>query len=60
MRKVIGYFLFVISFFAWAAIAILPFLNLTVEMGAVITTVPIVGGFAVLLIITSELLKVHG
>jgi hypothetical protein len=29
MKKVIGYFLFVISFLAWAAIAVLPFLNLS-------------------------------
>jgi hypothetical protein len=38
MRHVIGYFLFVISFLAWAAIAVLPFLNLSIEMGAAITT----------------------
>ena len=44
MKKVIGYFLFVISFLAWAAIAVLPFLNLSIEMGAAITTVLIVGG----------------
>ena len=44
MKKVIGYFLFVLSFMAWAAIAILPFLNLSIEMGAAITTVLIVGG----------------
>jgi hypothetical protein len=43
MKKVIGYFLFVISFIAWAAIAALPFLNLSIEMGAAITTGLIVG-----------------
>lgn len=44
MKKVIGYFLFVLSFMAWAAIAILPFLNLSIEMSAAITTALIVGG----------------
>ncbi|PUE17508.1 hypothetical protein B9Z32_08515 [Limnohabitans sp. MMS-10A-178] len=44
MRHVIGYFLFVLSFIAWAAISILPFLNLSIEMGAAITTALIVGG----------------
>ena len=44
MKKVIGYFLFVISFIAWAAIAALPFLNLSIEMAAAITTGLIVGG----------------
>lgn len=44
MKKVIGYFLFVISFLAWAAIAVLPFLNLSIEVGAAITTGLIVGG----------------
>ena len=44
MKKVIGYFLFVISFVAWAAIAILPFLNLSLEMSAATTTALIVGG----------------
>ena len=44
MKKVIGYFLFVISFIAWAAIAALPFLSLSIEMGAAITTGLIVGG----------------
>ncbi len=44
MKKVIGYFLFVISFIAWAAIAALPFLNLSIEMGAAIKTGLIVGG----------------
>ncbi len=44
MRTVIGYFLFALSFMAWAAIAILPFLNLSIEMAAAITTALIVGG----------------
>ncbi len=44
MKKVIGYFLFVLSFLAWAAIAILPFLNLSIEMSAAITTALFVGG----------------
>ena len=44
MKKVIGYILFTASFIAWAAIAVLPFLNLSIEMGAAITTGLIVGG----------------
>ncbi len=44
MKKAIGYFLFVLSFMAWAAIGILPFLNLSFEMSATITTALIVGG----------------
>jgi len=44
IKKVIGYFLFVISFVAWAVIGVLPFLNLSIEMSAAITTVLIVGG----------------
>jgi hypothetical protein len=44
MKKVIGYFLFVLSFIAWAAIASLPFLNLSIEKSAAITTALIVGG----------------
>ena len=44
MKKAIGYSLFAISFMAWAAIAILPFLNLTIEMAAAITTGLVVGG----------------
>ena len=44
MKKVIGYFLFVLSFMAWAVIAILPFLNLSIEKSAAITTALIVGG----------------
>ena len=44
MKKVIGYILFVASFIAWAAIAILPFLSLSIEMVAAVTTILIVGG----------------
>ena len=44
MKKVIGYFLIVLSFMAWAAIAIQPFLNLSIEKSAAITTALIVGG----------------
>ena len=44
MKKAIGYLLFAISFIAWAAIAILPFFNLTIEMAATITTALVVGG----------------
>jgi hypothetical protein len=44
MKKVIGYFLFVLSFMAWAAIASLTFLNLSIEKSAAITTAMIVGG----------------
>jgi hypothetical protein len=44
MKNITGYFLFVLSFMAWAAIAILPFLNLSIEMSAAITTALIVGG----------------
>ena len=44
MKKVIGYFLFVLSFMAWAAIASLPFLNLSIEKSAALTTALIVGG----------------
>ena len=43
MKKIIGYIFFVASFVAWAAIAILPFLNLSVEMVAAVTTILIVG-----------------
>jgi hypothetical protein len=43
MKKIICYIYFVASFVAWAAIAILPFLNLSVEMVAAVTTILIVG-----------------
>ncbi len=44
MKKVIGYILFVASFMAWAAIAILPFLSLSMEKVAAVTTILIIGG----------------
>jgi hypothetical protein len=44
MKNVIGYLLFVLSFMAWVAIAILPFLNLSIEMAAAIKTALIVAG----------------
>ena len=44
MKKAIGYLLCAISFIAWAAIAILPIFNLTIEMAATITTALVVGG----------------
>jgi hypothetical protein len=43
MKNAIGYILFASSFMAWAAIAVLPFLNLSIEMGAAITAGLIVG-----------------
>jgi hypothetical protein len=54
MKKVIGYILFVASFIAWAAIAVLPFLNLSIEMGAAITTGLIVGGEIVFFLIVKN------
>jgi len=44
MKKIIGYFLFILSNIAWAAIAILPFLDLSIEMAATTTTALVVGG----------------
>ena len=44
MKKIIGYIFFVASFIAWAAIAILPFLNLSIDMVAAGTTILIVVG----------------
>jgi hypothetical protein len=44
MKKAIGYLLFAISCIAWAAIAIIPFLNLTIEMAAAMTTALVVSG----------------
>ncbi len=44
MKKVIGYILFVASFMAWAAIAILPFLSLSIEKVAAVTTILIISG----------------
>jgi hypothetical protein len=44
MKKIIGNILFVASFIAWAAIAMLPLLSLSIEMAAAITMVLIVFG----------------
>lgn len=44
MKIVIGYILFVASFIAWAAIAILPFLNLSIEMVAAVTAILFISG----------------
>jgi hypothetical protein len=44
MKKIIGYILFVISFLAWAAIAILPFFDLSIAMASAITTALIISG----------------
>jgi hypothetical protein len=44
MKKIIGYILFVISFLVWAAIAILPFFDLSIAMASAITTALIISG----------------
>ncbi len=44
MKTVVGYFLFVFSFVAWAAIAILPFFDLSIAMASAITTGLIIAG----------------
>ena len=44
MKKIIGYIFFAASFIAWAAIAILPFLNLSIEMVASAMTILIIVG----------------
>jgi hypothetical protein len=44
MKKIVGYSLFILSNIAWTAIAILPFLDLSIEMAATITTALVVGG----------------
>ncbi len=44
MKKIIGYFLFVMSFITWAVIAILPFFNLSIAMAAAITTGLVITG----------------
>ena len=44
MKKAIGYFLFILSFFTWAAIATLPFFDLSISMIAAITTSLVVVG----------------
>jgi hypothetical protein len=44
MRKGFGYFFVIISFLPWAAIAALPFFDISIGMAAGITTGLIVGG----------------
>ena len=44
MKTIVGYFLFVLSFVAWAAIALLPFFELSIEMASAITTALIIAG----------------
>ncbi len=44
MKKIIGNILLVASFIAWAAIAMLPLLSLSIEMVAAVTMVLIVFG----------------
>jgi hypothetical protein len=44
MKTIVGYFLFVFSFVAWAAIALLPFFDLSIAMASAITTGLIIAG----------------
>jgi len=44
MRKAFGYFFVVLSLLPWAAIAALPFFEISIGMAAGITTALIVGG----------------
>jgi hypothetical protein len=44
MKTIVGYFLFVLSFVAWAAIAILPFFDLSIAIASAITTGLIIAG----------------
>ena len=44
MKMIVGYFLFVLSFVAWAAIALLPFFELSIAMASAITTGLIIAG----------------
>jgi hypothetical protein len=44
MRKALGYLLLFLSFLPWAAIAALPFLDISIGMAAGITTGLIIGG----------------
>jgi hypothetical protein len=44
MKTIVGYFLFVFSFVAWAAIALLPFFDVSIAMASVITTGLILAG----------------
>jgi hypothetical protein len=43
MRRALGYFFVVLSFLPWAAIAALPFLDISIGMAAGITTGLVVG-----------------
>ena len=44
MRKTLGYFFVILSFLPWAAIAALPFFDISIGMAAGITTGLLVGG----------------
>jgi hypothetical protein len=44
MRKTFGYFFVILSFLPWAAIAALPFFDISIGMAAGITTGLLVGG----------------
>lgn len=44
MKNLIGYILFITSFTTWAAIAILPFFNLSILMAASIASVLVITG----------------
>ncbi len=44
MRKAAGYVLIVLSFVAWAAIAALPFMDVSIGSAAAITTALVIGG----------------
>jgi hypothetical protein len=44
MRKGFGYFFVIISFLPWAAIAALPFFDISIGMAAGITTGLLIGG----------------
>ena len=44
MKTIFGYVLFVLSFVAWAAIALLPFFELSIAMASAITTALIIAG----------------
>ena len=44
MKTIFGYFLFVLSFVAWAAIALLPFFDLSIAIASAITTGLIIAG----------------
>jgi hypothetical protein len=44
MRKTLGYFFVILSFLPWAAIAALPFFDISIGMAAGITAGLLVGG----------------